>query len=219
MIHAYDRSYLEKARRTLAHMLNHAVHTFGMDLQDFYALFLISTISDRFQTGDCSVIAGRSGQELVMMTLEETSYPIPDSGINALPSVHVNGRTPEYWTGWALAYFQWETGMSFAQIERSVPITEIRDLYPAFHELDILHFCDTMRRQAATKNMETRLKYYRRKLGLSQRQLAENADIPVRTIQQYEQRQKNINKAQAEYLIRLASVLGCSERELMEEQV
>lgn len=219
MIHAYDRSYLEKARRTLAHMLDHAVYTFGMNLQEFYALFLISTISERFQTGDCSIIAGRSGQELVMMTLEETGCPIPDSGINALTSVPVDGRTSEYWTGWALAYYQWETGMSFPQIERSVPITEIRDLYPAFHELDIRHFCDTMREQTALKNMETRLKYYRKRLGLSQRQLAENADIPVRTIQQYEQRQKNINKAQAEYLIRLASVLGCSERELMEEQV
>lgn len=63
---------------------------------------------------------------------------------------------------------------------------------------------------------ETRLKRYRSLVGLSQRELAERADIPVRTIQQYEQRQKNINKAQLEYVIRLSKVLHCSVEDLVE---
>ena len=41
--------------------------------------------------------------------------------------------------------------------------------------------------------------------------------MPVRTIQQYEQRQKNINKAQAEYLIMLSDVLCCEVIDLMEK--
>ena len=41
--------------------------------------------------------------------------------------------------------------------------------------------------------------------------------IPLRTIQQYEQRQKNINKAQAEYLVALARVLCCEVEDLMEK--
>ena len=41
--------------------------------------------------------------------------------------------------------------------------------------------------------------------------------VPVRTIQQYEQRQKNINKAQAEYLVVLAKVLCCEAGDLMEK--
>jgi hypothetical protein len=40
--------------------------------------------------------------------------------------------------------------------------------------------------------------------------------VPVRTIQQYEQRQKNINKAKAEYLVMLARVLNCPAEELIE---
>ena len=43
---------------------------------------------------------------------------------------------------------------------------------------------------------------------MSQKELANKTEIPLRTIQQYEQKQKNINKAQAEYLIRLSNG-GC----------
>ena len=42
------------------------------------------------------------------------------------------------------------------------------------------------------------------------------ADIPLKTIQQYEQRQKNINKARAEYVIRLSRVLQCEPEDLLE---
>ena len=43
----------------------------------------------------------------------------------------------------------------------------------------------------------SRLQEYRRRIGLSQRELSERADVPLRTIQQYEQKQKNINHAGA----------------------
>lgn len=55
--------------------------------------------------------------------------------------------------------------------------------------------------------------FLRRKVFLSQRELAELSGVPVRTIQ-YEQRQKNINKAQ--YLVMLARVLCCAVEELLE---
>ena len=64
---------------------------------------------------------------------------------------------------------------------------------------------------------ETNLKLLRQKAGLSQRELADLSSVPVRTIQQYEQRQKNINKAQAEYLVVLAKVLYCEVEDLMEK--
>lgn len=214
MLCAYDKSYVENARRTMAHMLDHAVYTFGMELREFYELFLISSFSKRFESGDCSVISGRSGWELAHMVLEETGHGIP-AVLSA--GLHGSGRSPEYWSGWALAYFQWESGLSFSQIQRAMPVTEILSLYPAYHELDIRHFCDkAMEQITEADRAQTRLKYYRKKLGLSQSRLAEAAEIPVRTIQQYEQRRKNINHAQAEYLIRLSRVLGCSVAELAE---
>ena len=62
----------------------------------------------------------------------------------------------------------------------------------------------------------TYLKKFRQNAGLSQRELAIQTDIPIKTIQQYEQRQKNINKAQAEYVIRLSKALACRPEDLLE---
>ncbi len=50
--------------------------------------------------------------------------------------------------------------------------------------------------------------------GLSQRELA---DISIRTIKQYEERKKNINKAQAEYLVIIAKALCCELDDLIEK--
>ena len=54
------------------------------------------------------------------------------------------------------------------------------------------------------------------RIGLSQKDLAEQSGVPIRTIQQYEQRQKNINKASAEYIVALSKILFCSPEELLE---
>ena len=64
--------------------------------------------------------------------------------------------------------------------------------------------------------METYLKKYRKMAGLTQSQLSEETGIPIKTIQQYEQGRKDINKAQAEYVIKLAKVLCCNPVDLLE---
>ena len=61
-----------------------------------------------------------------------------------------------------------------------------------------------------------RLRDRRIELKMSQSELAEQSGVPVRTIQQYEQRQKSINKAQAEYLMMLANALHCKAEDLIE---
>jgi len=126
-------------------------------------------------------------------------------------------RSPEYWTGWALAYYQWLTGLRFAEIEQAVSIAEVRLLYTPYHEMDVRQFADKMNELYRAAKPETNLKAMRTLAGLSQSELAGQADVPVRTIQQYEQRQKDINKAQAETLLRLARALNCNVEDLMEK--
>lgn len=60
----------------------------------------------------------------------------------------------------------------------------------------------------------TNLKTLRLNAGLSQSELAEISDIPVRTIQQYEQKQKNINAAKAETVVKLAKAQNTSVEKL-----
>ena len=212
MIRAYDKLYLEKARTALGRMLDYGVNDRGLRLRMFYDCFLASEIAMRFGNGDCSLLAGRSGTELAMIVLEE-------SGLSPEPAASspINIRRPEFWAGWALAFYQWQTALSFEEIDSAVPVETILKLYSPYHEMDILQFCDRMNELYRTANPETNLKRIRKSAGLSQSQLAELASIPVRTLQQYEQRQKDINKAQAEYLFLLSRALCCRPDALLEK--
>lgn len=58
-------------------------------------------------------------------------------------------------------------------------------------------------------NPTTQLQQRRVDAGLSQRQLADLSGIPVRTIQQYEQRQKDLTHAAYATVSALARALSC----------
>lgn len=212
MIHAYDKVYLEKARVALGRMLDFAVYDLKYDISDFFVLFIQSGVSAKFESGDFSILVGMSGVELAYEVLEQSKIKYE----RIIPNYTIE-RSEEYWAGWALAYYQWETAMTFAEIVGYVPIKEIVALYSPYHEMDIRQFVDKMNTLYKVAKPETNLKLFRRKANLSQRELAEQSDVPIRTIQQYEQRQKNINKAQAEYLVALSKVLCCGVEDLLEK--
>ena len=212
MIHAYDKAYLEKARTALGRMLDFAVYDLKYDLSDFFDLFLSSGTAALFERGDYSVTVGMSGVELAYRVLEASGVPF-----ERVKPQYTADRSPEYWVGWALAYYQWETALGLAEINRCIPIGEVVQLYSPYHEMDIRQFCDKMNALYRAAQPETQLKQRRKSAGLSQRELAERSGVPIRTIQQYEQRQKNINKAQAESLIMLSRVLCCRVDDLLEK--
>ena len=208
MMNAYDRNYLEKARISLGRMLDYAVYDLKYDLADYWDMFLAAPVSRQFERGEVSVLAGKSGVELALMVAgKEQEYTKP---------FFSEGKSEEYWTGWALAYYQWKTCLSFAQITELIPIKEIQGMYSPYHEMDIRQFCDRVSEIYAERKPHTNLKRKRLAVGLSQSQLAKLTGIPVRTIQQYEQGQKDINKARAEYVITLARALYCDPQLLLE---
>ncbi|MGN0732097.1 MAG: hypothetical protein ACI4MA_09360 [Treponema sp.] len=136
MIHAYDKVYLSQAQSNLGIMLEFAVYDLEEDLTSFYQKFLQSEISSRFQNGESTVIAGKSGIEFAIEILKDETL-----GSKYRPSAN---RTPEYWCGWALAYFQWFSNLTFRNINNLIPIDEILSMYSPYHEKDIRHFCDRM---------------------------------------------------------------------------
>lgn len=211
MIPAYDRIYLDRARTALGRMLDFAVYDLKYDIAVFFDYFILSGVGMRFEKGDFTLLAGMSGVELAYEVLEQSNIEYE----RVRPNYTID-RSEEYWTGWALAYYQWETSLSFAEIVRNIPIRDILALYSPYHEMDIRQFVDKMNELYRAAKPETNLKLRRQSIGLTQRELAQLAGVPVRTIQQYEQRQKNINKAQAEYLVMLARALYCEVTDLLE---
>lgn len=226
MMHAYNEIYLERARSVMAHMFDFAVHGLGYQICDFFECFLVSPVCAKFERGDASVIAGKSGVELTYEVIGDSSDI--DADIEVDIEVDVDGnvaaeavlvtmyRSPEFWLGWSLAYYQWYSARRFSEIIQYISIQELLQMYDKYHEMDILHFVERIDEVTHLDRTESRLKKYRKLVGLSQRELAEKTEIPVRTIQQYEQRQKNINKAQVDYVIRLSKSLYCSPEDLLE---
>lgn len=206
MMRAYDEIYLAQARVSVARMLDYAVNDAGYSLSEFWEMFVKSDVCHRYEHGESRVLAGMSGVEMAREVI----------GTDMAPTFTLS-RSREYWTGWAIAYFQWATSLSFAEITDVVAIEEIRDLYSPYHEMDILQFCDKMTELYVERVKDSNLKRIRKRAGLSQSELSQLSCVPLRTIQQYEQRQKNINKASVEYVITLSHVLCCEPSELLEK--
>lgn len=211
MINAYDKIYLDKSRVVMGRMLDYAVNDLNYNLATFFTLFCESNIATRFERGDFTILVGMSGIELALEVAVEKKQMI----VPVRPTIKFE-RSEEYWVGWAIAYYQWMTSMSFNEIRNYVSIEEIKNMYSPYHEMDIKHFVDELNNKISDRKKETNLKRKRHHVGISQSELSKLAGVPIRTIQQYEQKQKNINKAQAETLIRLSKVLCCDVEDLME---
>ena len=209
MIHAYNKIYLNHARRSFACMLDCLVNEYQYSLSKAFDLFLSSDIAFLFGQGDISIIVGKSGKELAF----EITNKQPD---------HKNlcfVRSKEYWVGWVLSYYQWYRDITFKDIIDIISIDEIQCMYDPFHEMDIRHFVDRMDDLFTERRKETKLKTLRKQMHMTQKELSIASNIPLRTIQQYEQRQKNINKAQVNYLYQLSKVLYCDIEDLLEKYI
>jgi DNA-binding XRE family transcriptional regulator len=135
------------------------------------------------------------------------------AGITYSPS----GRSPEYWSGWALAYLQWHTGISFEQLSnQGIDINTLIRLYPTLHETDITKVVATLLEIIERNSSGTSpLKRQRKLAGLTQKQLSKLAGVKIRMIQAYEQNEQDIAKAEAATVMRLSRCLGCSVEDLV----
>jgi len=113
MICAYDKIYLDKARTALGRMLDFAVYELNYELAEFFSLFLSSGIAERFGHGDFTLLVGKSGVELAYEVLDKSCI-----SYERVPTRYTENRSKEYWTGWALAYYQWKTSLAFKEIEQ-----------------------------------------------------------------------------------------------------
>lgn len=177
MIHAYSEDYLNNAQKILGDMMDYAVNTYEFSPNQFYEMFLVSDVSMQFQTGNPTYVAGKTGCELVKEVIRKSGLLIPE-----LKDEMYLDKSPEYWCGWALAYYQWYTGRSFMKIYHAVSIEEILNMYPVYHEMDISRFVETINEKWDQYYVETNLKRLRMLSGLSQSELAKRSGVALRQI-------------------------------------
>ena len=210
-IRAYDELYLSIAQNILGHAVDFAVMTLDIDPDTFGAAFVVSRTSKQFANGNPRYVAGMNGCELAREVLLETGVTFVDA-----EDVMYLDKSPEYWAGWALAWYQWSSNRPFMEILTVCPLSELLRMYPVYHEMDITHFANEMRRRMQAANPKTRLGTRRKNVGLSQSALAADSGVPLRQIQLFEQRQRDINKTAAITLLRLSKALNCNMEDLIE---
>lgn len=152
-------------------------------------------------------------QETISLRILEYAYGDYDE--IPMPSFQ-QSRSQEYWAGWALAEYQWYSGESFKDIFSKVSFSQISSMYKVYHEMDVTRFIERMMRYRIELQRETKLKTIRENRGVSQKELSDLSGVKLRSIQMYEQRVNDIDKAQGQTLFKLARVLGCSIEDLLE---
>ena len=84
------------------------------------------------------------------------------------------------------------------------------------HEAGVDKFVDVADARVRETFPETNLKRLRSAYGCSQVELSRRSGVGLRSIQMYEQRNKDINKASAETVFALARTIGCRLEDLLE---
>ena len=210
MMRAYNESYLNNAMKNLGDMFWFAVCYARYNPDEVFDLFISTGIAESFGKGNPKYVVGRSGQELFCDILSAAGKPFPPPALYFMPN-----KTPEYWGGWILAYYQWFYNADFKDIRCGLCFQDLLDLYPTLHEADRQKAVLVLRNRITSKSSPVKLQTLRKKSGLSQAELSMLSGVSLRSIQMYEQRNKDINKAQAETLRALSKTLCCSIEELL----
>lgn len=137
MARAYKKTYLNSAMRNLAVMMDCGVRKYGYPIEEFYEKFLASELSRQFAKGNPRYLVGMSGAELADSVVEASGGTLSDQN----DGTYAVG--PEYWAGWALAYYQWLSRRSFSYMQRKgLGINEVIAMYYPLHEADLSKFAD-----------------------------------------------------------------------------
>ncbi len=202
MIRAYNEIYLDDAMQTLAEMFSYVSNARQADV--LFEHFVMSGVAYQF---------GRGNPRYLNMP-PQVLFDEATRGKMPLVQPYAYGRSPEYWCGYVLAYYQWYTGLSFEQIGRRLPPSRIISMYNPLHEASMEKFVDVA--NSIVFQRETNLARYRKIANLSQRELSKYSHVSLRAIQLYEQRQLDINMAPAVKLFQLSRALGCYIEDLLE---
>lgn len=204
---AYNISYLEDARKSLACMLDYAINFMDEDLNLFFSEFITSGYANFFSSGDPKVLSGLSGVELYHKIKE-------NFGIFKENKEYISiDRSEEFWLGYYLAFTQWYINRSFIDITFSISPSVMLNLYNPYHEMDERKFASFIESNVLKSNKN--LTIIRKRKGFLQTELSKLSGVELRNIQAFEQSKNNISKAGFDTLNSLSNKLNCSIYDLV----
>lgn len=208
---SYPELYLEDSMRCLGELTAFSAAA-APDLTEDTVLkmFIVSGYASRFENGDPFIVSGMSGAELLSVIMEECGMPSgADINTDLLSDPELSaGYETSYECGRLLALYQWYSRMSFADIISAMSFARLVSIYEDIRELSLDNACAVIDKRIRERaSASTRLQACRKRLGLSQKELAAYSGVNLRTLQQYETGDKDINRAAADKVCALSRVL------------
>ncbi len=206
MTHAYQEMYLSNAQALLGDALTMPSTPASISGNDFVKLFSVSSVSKRIENGEPAYLAGKSGIEVVEDILVETTGKAP----TAKPQVTFS-RSREYWIGWAIAYYQWFSGRKFGDIFKVLSFEDLQQMYAPFTKQTSANL-PILPMPKCVRILQIPISSASVRPTAAQAELAKRSGVSLRSIQMYEQHNKDINKASAETVLSLAKSLAAQWR-------
>ena len=211
---AYPETYLTDAMTCIGELMTYAsIAAPELSSDMVLKMFTISGLASRFEKGDPRIVSGMSGAELFYRIMDECGefrYHRPKPGI-------IPGNDTDFGCGRLLAFFQWKSRMSFSDILSAMPFARLTALYPDLSDVPLNEAAVTIKKKLLERMpAQTRLQVYRKRLGLSQKELAAYSGVNLRTLQQYETGDKDINRAASDKVAALSRTLHCAPEQIIE---
>ena len=96
MTHAYREIYLSNAQAALGDAFDYAINTCNIPGKDFVKLFCVSSVSRRIENGEPSIIAGKSGIEIAIEVVLETTGKQLDTPESRASTARAQAASPPH---------------------------------------------------------------------------------------------------------------------------
>ena len=182
----------------------------GFKANEFFKLFASSIISVEYVNANPKYVYGMSGVELAYEVLIDLGFDpknINDYSIE---------KDSNYWVGRVIAYIQYVNKYSYKYLAEIINLDLLLEKYDELAGEGLGYINEYVFKNLVSSNSKSRLQERRKAVNLSQSELAQKADINIRTLQQYEIKGKNINNASITSVMKLAQALGCDIDDILE---
>ena len=205
-----DCIYDQDIRERLGTFFDVAVNQCGLRGQDAVDALVVSGLAGQLERQNPGFAVGRSGSELLQWALDACGYGIRVPNSSRAPV------SDDYWTGYMVALLQLRSGWTYAQVFERMSYADVREMHSWCQDLPEDEVVENMRAALQERPRVSALRRARKAAGLTQTQLAQVAGVSMRSVQQYEEGLKDINKAAAGTVYRFSLVLGCTMEDLLE---
>lgn len=139
--HPYPANYLSDAMNILGQMFDYRFYDLKLDMQEIFDMFLDSGVADDFGAGHPKYVGGMVGREVFRYVQFYLDGEFPEH-VDETYSGYPDGP---FWTGWILAYYQWDRNISFRDFRKyGVTMDNFERAYPALHTASEDRACETI---------------------------------------------------------------------------